>query len=228
MPVSPFTTIFSKRESAMIFRIDAEQEPHDARAAAHDLVRGLRLAAAVGRQRGLLGENREQRVAVPRSIARMNHSTSRSRAAALTCTRGRSSRTRRRARLTICRHATSLLPRLRDLVVVRVEDLVQQECRALLGSEPLEQREERHGQIRRELGRRVGGGRLLDERLGQPRPDVGSRAPRAVGAAGRCRAESWSSRAKPPACGSPPARAVPAQIGFLHHSSASAREPSMR
>ena len=58
-----------------------------------------------------------------------------------------------------------------DLPVADVEDVVQQEGGALLGCQPLQEGQEGHGQVVRQLEVAVRRGRA-DERLGQPRSDV--------------------------------------------------------
>ena len=67
----------------------------------------------------------------------------------------------------------SLAECLRDVVVVAIEDVVQNERSALLLAEPLEQEHEREGQVAREFCVRLGRHDLdLGERLGQPRTEV--------------------------------------------------------
>ena len=66
-----------------------------------------------------------------------------------------------------------LAERLRDVVVVAIEDVVQHERSALLFAEPLEQRHEGDRQVAREFRVRLGRHDLdFRERLGQPRTEV--------------------------------------------------------
>jgi hypothetical protein len=60
-----------------------------------------------------------------------------------------------------------VIDRLADGRVVHVEDVVEQERRALEGGQPLEREQQRDRQI---IGEAFGG--LGDDRLGQPRADV--------------------------------------------------------
>jgi hypothetical protein len=115
-----------------------------------------------------------------------------------------------------------------DRTVVRIEQVVQQERGALLGCQPLEHREEGHGQVRRQFRGAVRGRRGVQRQwFGQPRPDVvlalgaqlrsRSMHKRVVAVTSQASGEriSW------------PARSQRSQASCTM-SSASAREPSMR
>ncbi len=77
------------------------------------------------------------------------------RAASLTCTRGRSSWTRLRARLTdLATGGFALAEDLGDLVVAAFEDFVQEEGGAFFGRQAFEHDEKGDGKARGQLGRR--------------------------------------------------------------------------
>ena len=68
----------------------------------------------------------------------------------------------------LARRGLALVQRTRDLVVLAPEDVAKQEGRPLLGRKALEQHQECHGKIRRELAPVIGREPFFRDRFGKP------------------------------------------------------------
>ena len=196
---------------------DAGEQPGDAQGAADDAAGGHDLAAAVAATFGVAREERDERGDVARP-----HRGEERRGARLVLGRGRGGlaalarQAAAGARDELAAGELGAAEDTRDLGVREPEHLVQDEGRALARAQPLEHHQEGGRQALVQLGQ-LGGRRLVDQRLGQPRPHVGPataprRAPLVDGQAG-------AGRDEPGARGRDRRRIhpAPAQERFLDH-----------